>query len=345
MASSQRGKVQIELGRTLTTYAAMTDSGDHQVFTAGSVWSGKADYEPEVRPNGIVTGRNLLTASSSSDTVSIARFTAYSKGSLQTVTATNATFTRPATADKAVIYSVTMASDGSISVIKGTIGAGTTFSSTRDGAGGPPYIPADSVELGQLRICAATTSTPISSSEIYQVPGTHQERYDYPDFEFFNIGKGEYADSSSEKNSHVKFNEALSADHTGAAYKKTYVQYYTPSFTTLAKTVDFVPSEVSHSKSSESYYKGAGGSGAIGSVVADSVTDASFTVMAGDALTDAILAEKNDVVTVKWYPDANKDPYLLTQGTLGISRVYPIDAQNKINCTIYCESESAEFAS
>jgi hypothetical protein len=345
MATSQRGKIQREAGRTLTAYAAMTDTGDHQTYTAGTVWSGKAGYEPSIRPNGIVTGRNLLAVHANAETVAYSAFTAYSKGTLHEVSAGSATFTRPTTdPPKAKIYSVTMASDGSVEVVAGVIGTDTTFSETRNAAGGPPYIPADSVEIGQFRITSGTSDA-LTAEQILQIEGTHSERFDYPGWETFNIGKGEFAATAGEKRSHIKFDFAHPAIHAAAAVKKVYAQYYTPTFVNIAKSDEFVPAATGYSKSSESYYKGAGGSGAIGSVNADSVGDATFTVMADDGLTDGILADEGEVVTVKWYPDANKSAYMLTQGTLGIERTFPSGEQNKFSCTLYAENPSVGFSS
>jgi hypothetical protein len=237
MSTSQKGMIQIELGRTLTDYAAMTDSGDNQTFTLGTVWSGKSGYAPDVRANGIVSGSRVLSAHASNDTVTIAAFTAYSKGALQTVSATSATFSRPATASNYKIVSITMASDGSIAKVDGTSSA-TEFSTTRAAAGGPPLIPVESVELGQIKLSSSTPAV-ITASDILQNMGDHAEYADYPVPEVFNLGKGQFAASSAEINAHVKFSEALPDSHTGPAPKKVYLKYYTPSYTTIAKNGRF----------------------------------------------------------------------------------------------------------
>lgn len=343
MATSKKGKIQIELGRTLTDYAKMTDSGDNQIFTLGTMWSGKSGYEPDVRPNGIVSGSRVLSTHASNDTITVAGFTAYSKGSLKTVPATTATVSRPATAGYYKIVSVTMASNGTIATVDGTTSA-TAFSTTRAASGGPPLIPVESSELGQIRLSSSTAAA-IDSEEIYQDIGTHAEYYDYPVPEEFNIGKGSYADTAAEKNSHIKFNEALPESHTGNVTKSVWTKYYTPTLTTLSKTVDFTAAEIGISKSSETMYEGSGVSGAIGSMKADSVGDVTFTVFANDGVSDSIIREKGEIVTAKFFPDANKSPYLLSQGMLGIEREFPSDSQNKFSCTIYCEKESIEFTS
>jgi hypothetical protein len=339
MSSSKNAKIQIETGQTLVAYAAMTDSGDQQVFTisGGTLWSGKSGYVPTVRPNGIVTGRNVLSASTSADTVVVAGFTAYSKSVLKTVTETTATITR-ATGSFAYIVSITMASDGTIAKVNGTKGASDTFSETRAAVGGPPLIPVNSVEIGQVRITASTAAV-LESSEILQVVGQHTERYDYPTWSENNIGDGAYASEAAKKNAYVEFDSALPKAHTGAVPKAVWTQYYTPVFAEVSKTLDFTPAENSHSTNSEEYYNGTVGS------VSSSLNGASFSVLADDNISDAIVAEKDNNITVRFYPDRNKNPYILTQGTIGISRSFPVGNQNKISVTVAPEKKSAEFTS
>ena len=93
MATSSKGKISIEIGRTLTSFTAMTDS-DQEVFYRGVTWSNYDGVEPDVRPDGMVTGRNVLSTHTTSDMVTIAAFTAYSKGTLLMSSATTKTYTR-----------------------------------------------------------------------------------------------------------------------------------------------------------------------------------------------------------------------------------------------------------
>lgn len=343
MPTAQKAKIQVELGRNMVDFAVMTDSGDQQTFTisGGPIWSGKSGYDPDVRPNGIVTGLRVLTPHADNDKVTIAGFTAYSKSVLHEKSATSLALTRP-TVSTHKICSVTMDEDGTIAEVEGT--EGSSFSATRDAAGGPPLIAVDSVEIGQVRF-SAQASAVIDADEIFQDANNHTEYADYPIADVWNIGKGDRATVAAEKNAHVKFNEAFPAAHTGAVPKRVYLKYYTPSLTTLPKVVDYKASEVGVSKSSEAMYEGSGVSGAIGSMKADSVGDASFVMFANDGITDSIVAERNEIVTVKFFPNANKAPYMLTQGMLGFERDFPAGEQNKINLTVYCEKESVEFAS
>ena len=343
MATSENAKIQVELSRSLVDYTLMTDSGDGQIFTVpgGTLFSGKSGYAPDVRPNGITQGSLLLSPHASNNTVAVAGFKAFSQGQEFTVAAASQAVTRPST-NNFKISSIIMDAAGALSEVEGTEGTG--FSETRGAEGGPPLIPEDAVEIGQVRMSSQDPAV-IAAAEIYQNPGDHAEYYDTPGFEVFNIGFGKKAATAAEKYAHVKFNTALPNNHTGNATKRVYIKYYTPSFTTLSKAEGFKPSELGITKSSQTYYKGAGGSGAIGSVRADNVGDAAFTYLAGDGITDPLFALDGEVVTVKFFSDANRLPYVLTQGTLGIDRDYPSGEQNSAACTIYAENPSASFDS
>lgn len=328
MATSENALIEVESGAgTLTPFTPLTNAGDDKVFFGGTFWSGKSGYKPKIRPNGIVSGRNVVTPHASNDTVTIAAFTAFSMGVLQTVAATSASFTRPTTDEKACIYSVTMDSGGSISTVKGTIGADTTFSETRDAAGGPPLIPEDSVELAQIRI-QSNTSAVVAASEIFQTMGTHAEYAGFPNFDVYHLGHGDQAQSSAEENAHVKFQSALPRIHEGPACKKVYAEYYTPSMIEISAASDFVPAEESHSVTSTPVYR------KILTSASGSVGQCQFTAYLGDGVTDAILQEVGEVITARMHPDQYEDAYTLTQGKLGVSRSYPVDAQNSAACTL-----------
>lgn len=342
MPTAKQAKVEIETGQTLHDFAVMTDAGDHEVYTisGGTVWSGKSGYAPTVRPNGIVSGRNLITPDdgAASNKVDIAAFTAYCKGTLLSVSATSAIFTRPTTGDKACVYSVCMASDGSITVIKGTISAGATFTETRNAAGGPPLIPVNDVELGQIRITDSPDAV-VASSEIYQVPGQHTERYDFPSWKENNIGDGESAATSAQKNAYIKFASALPLSHTGPVAKKTYIKYYSPIFTEIEKTFDFKGIFNTHSVSSQEYYRGTIAS------TAQALGQGGFTAFLNSAINDTLVNEKDNIITVRFYPDENKTPYALSQGYIGVDPSWPADGQIQAAVTITGEQISALFAS
>lgn len=338
MPTAENAAIYLEQGAALVPFAALTDSGDRQTFTAAdSLWSGKQGLAPEVRPNGIVTGRNLLSPHATANTVTVAAFTAYSMGVLRTVAAGSVLVTRPATA-VAKVVSVTMTSAGAIAAVAGTDGATTTFSETRGAAGGPPEIPVDSVELGQVRMVSNTSAVLTASELNYQVPGQHSERFDFPGWSVDNVGQGLAAETAAKTGAHVKFAATLPAIHTGAAPKRVYLQYYTPVMAELARALDFSPAETSHSVSSKQFYNGTVGSRS------SSLGQAKFTALLSDGVSDALVGDKNKILTVKFFPDRNKTPFVLTQGAVGIDRTFPVADQIQASVTLTSEKASAEFS-
>ncbi len=335
MATSSKGKISIEIGRTLTSFTAMTDS-DHQIFYRGVTWSGYDGAEADVRPDGMVTGRNVLSVHASNDTITVAAFTAYSKGTLKTVSATTDTFTRGTGPGKAKIISVYMGSDGNIAVVPSGEAADSTFITTRDGAGGPPLIPVGGIEVGQIRTTVGTAQ-PVTAAEIFQVVGTHVERYDFPDWVEHPLGGGYNSDTAKQKYAHIKFSSGLTATQVGPAYKHVYIQYYTPSYAEVLKTLNFVPAEDSHSVTSTQYYNGTTAS------KASSLGQCSFTALLANAINDTILGEQDQIITVKFWPNRNKNPFILTQGVLGVARTFPVADQNQSACTITAEDGSVSF--
>lgn len=340
MGTAQRGKIDIELDQSFNDYTLLDNSGDNQTFNVGTVWS--QVIAPIIRPNGISSGFNLLSTHATAETVSIAAFSAYSQGVEYELSAQSLAVTRPSTNDYKKI-SITMTDAGAIAAVDGT--EGTEFSDTRDVAGGPPLIPVDSVEIGQIWLSSQSSGV-ILASEIKQAINTHAEYAAFPSPELNSTGKGMYADNLAEKTAYVKFSQAFMVNHTGSVCKRVYLQYYEPAFSTLLRTADFVPAEISVSKSSEAVYEGSGVPGAVGSMKADSVGDCSFVVFGDDGISDAIVSMRNKTISLKWYPDANKTNYMLTQGLLSLQRDFPTSGgQIKINCTVSCEKGTVEFNS
>jgi len=67
--------------------------------------------------------------------------------------------------------------------------------------------------------------------------------------------------------------------------------------------------------------------------------------MLSDGVTDTLVTLKNEKLTVKFFPDENETPYILSQGYLGLSRNFPKTAQVNASVTISAEEASVEFSS
>lgn len=303
--------VRYEAGQTAYPFEALTDSGDHAVFVASfSPISNAAGSEPVVAPYGLLTG-GAITPSATNNVVNVAALTASMAGvpgasaaGVIAVAGTTVTITRPTTA-VAKVNSITVDSTGALAVVAGTDGATTTFSETRGAAGGPPFIPVGSIEIGQVRVTSNTAAV-ITTAQIYAVPGLHVERADYPPATIvYATGK-------------VLFAEALPLIHTGPAAKKVYLRGATPLFSPIPKTSGWTPAEATYSINSTDTYDGPVGS------ASSSLGQASFSAILTDGITDNFLAQAGKDIWVEFRPDRDKlVPKQLTQGILGVSRTYP----------------------
>lgn len=320
--SAANGKLLYEAGQELLAMAAMTDSGDHKTFSTSSallwsLWSNKGGYEPKIYPDGLETG-GVVSPGAAVEKVSVAALTCYLAGVKTTVAADAAVaVTRPAASPAGLkkISSITINSAGAIAVVAGT--DGSAFSATRGAAGGPPLIPVGSIEIAQVKLASAVSAV-LEANEIFQVIGTHCERYDYPVFtEYPKIGV-------------ITFSAALPAIHVGspATYKGVYGEVYEPIFVEQDPATDFKPSENSYSVSSTQVYNGTVGS------TSASLGQGSFKAYLKDGITDPLVKLKNEIIFVKFYPNRNKTAYVIDQGVLGISRTFPAGDNIVADCTI-----------
>jgi len=338
MATLSSAAVYYESGQSSVAFAAMTDAGAHTVYTTTTKpWSQATGYEYVVAPNGLATG-GVITPGASANKLDVAAITAYMAGvsgasattGLLTVSASvdTVTCTRGATTNTNIVNSITITSAGALAAVAGT--ATTAFSETRGAAGGPPAIPLGSVEIGQVRF-TSTASAVVASGEIFQVQGTHQERYDYPVW------------SENPLEGKITFSAALPVIHgtavgTATATKQVYLRAATPIFAEISRARDWVPAETSNSVNSEQYYDGAVGS------FSSSLGQASFTASLNDGVTDVLLAKKGTNLLFKFSPDKNKVPYQLTQGVLGVTRTFAAGANPTASFTISATQASVDIA-
>jgi len=75
MPTASKAKLMAEFGQTFFDFTAATNSGDQKIFTVASksLFSVKEGYELDVVPDGIVTGRNLITPGTVTETVDVAQ--------------------------------------------------------------------------------------------------------------------------------------------------------------------------------------------------------------------------------------------------------------------------------
>ena len=336
MPALSKAAVYYESGQSQQAAAAFSDSGDHTTFSlASKPWSQVSGYEYSVRPYGLATGGAITPGAVAGD-VAVAALTAYmwaatgasaTTGLLSVAAVTDLEVTLNTTQAKPYrIDSVTVTDAGAIALVAGKIHS--AFSEVRDADGGPPPIPVGSIEIGQIRrnFYHADTNQAVAAAEIFQVVGTHQERWDIPVFNDDPISGT------------ITFAESLPLIHTGSVAKKVYGRVATPIFAEVSRSKDWKPAETSSSVSSEDYYDGALGS------YSSSISQASFSAALNDGITDGILAKEGENLLFKFMPDRTKIPYQITQGMLRVARTFPVGAYVQGDFTISASVPTKGFA-
>ena len=325
--------VRYESGQTSYAFEAMTDSGDRTTFTASfAPMSQVSGFAPTVAPYGLKTG-GAVTPGSGNNEVDVAALTVVGPGitgadanGVVSVAADTVSITRGLTTDTHMINSITIASDGTVTVVTGT--DNTAFSEARGAAGGPPFIPVGSIEIAQVRTTSITAAV-VTTGEIFSVPGLHVERSDYPVYTL-NYATGK-----------ITFVDALPAIHTGSVGKKVYIKGATPLFAPVPKASDWVPAESTYSITSTDTYDGPVGSST------SSLGQASFSAQLQDGITDSFVALKGKNLWFEFRPDRDITlPKMLTQGIFGISRTFPAGGgRATASCTITPSEASVDVAS
>jgi hypothetical protein len=321
MANADNALLRMETGQQSYPMDALLDSGDATTFEGlAAPWSGRAGFEPDVKPDGVINGGSI-TPGSTADTVAVEAVLCNLGGTETAVGGNTAVAVTRATTSTHIINSVTIDDTGAIAVVAGT--EGTSFSETRGAAGGPPYIPVGSIEIGQVRLNAQASAL-VTTGQIFQVVGLHQERYDAPLFE---------VDSYEGK---VVFAGALPAIHTGDEPKGVYASYATPLLQDIEPTRDNVVPEEAFSVSSEAYYGRSIGS------VSRSLSQGSFTYAMNDGITDTLAKLEGQNLWFEFLPNRYRTGVkFVYQGILGVNRSYPASGAMTMSCTVSA-SEKAQ---
>ncbi len=335
MPTAENARLQYEAGENAAGFTLLTNAAaDLMDYKSGvNFWSNKSGYVPSVKPNGLATGGVITPAiSGTNDLVDVAALTCYIAGVLTSVgAATDETCLRGATTDIYRTNSITVIVGGAIAVVSGV--DHTAVSETRGAVGGPPWIDNDGIEIGQVRFIVVAAGA-VVASEIKQVVGTHQERYDYPTWivEHYDVEAGILGYAG------VKFNSALDGIHsedagTTVAGKLVYVDYHTPVFADVPQASAFTRPGESHSVSSKQIYGSTLGS------VSKTLNQGGFTADLLDGITDGFLLGEGFNLMFKFFQDRLKSEYVLSQGILGIVESYPAGDSVSAVCTISAEKE------
>jgi len=322
MSTAKNAQVSFESGAILHSLLSLTDSGDHKTFSSTyTPWSKATGKEPDIRPDGVISGGALTPGAISGD-IAVAAATYYIGGVSQTYDgATSLTVTRPTGYG---ISSIVLEASGITNIIAGDASL-TAFSDVRGAEGGPPLIPVDKIEIGQFW-SATGTSGAVLESELHTVAGQHVERFDYPAWTVDSLGGT------------ITFSATLPLIHTGGIAKTVKASIYVPTFENIELADAFVPAEITSSVSSTVVY------GATVNGESSSLSQAKFNAYLNDGHTDSLLSKRGDVLIFKFKSDRNRAPYSLTQGRFQVSRTYPASTRIIAACTISADSPSRDFS-
>lgn len=322
--STDNVKLEFEGGQNTFTMTALTDSGDAKLFESGEeLWSQAAGVAPVVRPDGILTGA-AITPATGNDSIDVAAFTAFISGQEVAVSAQAAVSVVRASTLTHMINSVVCDAAGSVSVIQGT--EGSSFVETRGSAGGPPYVPVGSIEVGQVRLSSDTAAPVQMTGEIFQLPNRNQEVADFP------VAETDYINGA------VQFSSALPKIHTGDVTKGVYASFATPEFIEAYDAYDFVPSEVGYSSSSKQTYS------RVKNSRSQSLNNATFSIDLKDGITDTLVNKQGESIYFRFYPDKFKNQHIIEQGVFSIARTFPAGGDITANCTINVDEKGKEVA-
>ena len=324
----QNSKLYYEAGQTLVSMAALTHDGDQKTFlSAKTLWSDYPGYAPTVLPNAVLSGGIIIpSVSETNDYIDVSAVYCYLNGVEKTGSNKIAADTDVAiTRDGGSAYqkhSITVNSSGVIAVVAGT--AHTAFSDTRGANGGPPLIPVDSIEIGQVHLSSASAGL-ITSDEIFQVPGTHREQITSYNILYSNVENRTIGYAG------VQFVSTLPLIHTGGVPAAVYAEFYEPSFTEIQNVRNLQPPRNSGSVSSETYYGTTKGS------TSTSLNAGSFEYSPSDGISDDFMGKIGNKMWFKFYEDYLKDPYEIFQGRPFDTGNYP--AEGVMNWTINVVAE------
>jgi len=313
MANASLAKLMYEADQDQVAITELTDQGDHLDYrSADTLWSGFSGRTPTVTPNGVYDGGVIIPAvSGSNDVVDISECRAYIAGVLTTVSAsTDEAVVRPAANDYQK-FSITITSGGAFAVVDGT--EHTAFSTVRGATGGPPYIPATSIEIGQVWWDSQTPAA-VTTSEIKQIEGSSLERFDRPTWtvKYSNVANGIVGYAG------ILFNSALPTTHTGDVTKDVYASWWTPEFSEIVRAYDWVPPGRTISVNTTEVYNETVGA------VSRSIGAGSFSALMETNIHDNILKFENELLWFKYYQARLETTrYQLAQGYLANTQANP----------------------
>lgn len=323
MATAENARLNVEAGQNFVPIEQMADSGDNTIFTlvGGDQKLSAADNTSIlVRLDGLTTG-GVIVPGAGADAINVSSGVYNLGGAVFTAPAINA-LAVPRGGSSHIIYSIVLDVDNVYEALPGT--TATSFSEDRGVAGGPPEIPADTIEIGQVRYSSLAPGI-VLDSDIKQVTGQHVERSTSP---LFTVEKS---------TGDVSFISALQSSHTADGTRGVWIEYSTPIFSEIADASDFVPPETSDSSTSTQVY------GRTVSAVSSTLNQGTFSALLTNGISDLVVQQKGQTLWFEFFPNRfTSSDKIFTQGKLGIARTFPADDLISAACTVTSEEAATE---
>lgn len=318
MANNENMKIEVEIKRTKVSMVILTQSSSAQEYTSGAkYWSNQGTFAPDIKVNGVLSGFEM-TPSTTADTVDIAAGESNLNGVQTTKSSGSLAITRPIT-NPFKISSVTLTSANVFAEVEGSEDV-SAFSTVRGATGGPPLIPTDSIELGQV-FMDSTGSAVFVASELSQVVNDTQEVATFPNF------------TIDFENGLINVPLGYEKIHTGSIARAVYAEYHTAGFLELERVSNVVLPNNSRAVASD-----ATNSGPIGNVTS-SVNAGSLTIIGTDGVTEPAILINDQNVWVRVFPDKNMLPHTDVQAFW--NAVPTFDAAANLNLAVTLTAEKA----
>ncbi len=225
--------LKVESGFTAKSYEAMTDIGNHQIFSStGTRFSlcekdeSGVDRRPVVTPDGVRNGCYVSPAASgAANAFDLSPGTLLIGGAQVNIAGSSGvSVSRPSSGNYRVV-SITLTAGGGLSVVNGS--DGSVACATRGAAGGPPWVAVGSIELATIVL--SSVSGPLAEENIIFAP----EYSHCPEYTLLPY------------TAQVRFAAPLAAIHTGGLPRAVWVKWSEPTMVSL-DAIAFRPPVVIH---------------------------------------------------------------------------------------------------
>ncbi len=336
-------KIEVEVGTTFYSMAALSTvaspSGDvGKIFTTAATFiSDQESLQPDVRPDGVISGFTL-SAGSGYNEVDYSSGKAYIKGiEVEVAAGTISDLLRPLVSGQVRVTALTVDSDGNINETAGTEGVTST---TRGAAGAPPFLPVDEALIGYVTMTyyagSASGAKVVATSEINDET---KERTIIPSYAvlYHDGDRANQTDAGAiEFAAVIPLIHAATAAGPGTARRNVYASYYDATFEEMNDVKDFSFSESIASIKSKAYGE-KGEQSSLGTETWSGSGSAYWT-----KVEDILNLIKNTKRWVKYYPDEDETNYWTGRAIIKVSRNLP--TEDNLNASLTLDGSGTLYA-